>query len=193
MKIKNTVIMSEDKLSKQIETARQDGIKAGIEKSEAQVKNLKKTIARYEDSIETLEAKSATETKRLKRKISQLEDEVAVYEADREVARDLIKGEIKNADQKAALDARKESLDAQAASIRERESKIDSKEESNYKKGYADGIADGLRKISEVTAKDREDAMKIAMVSAASHTPTANIKELNNVHQLTEGSSNTEG
>lgn len=193
MKIKNTVIISEEKLNNQIEAARHAGIAVGIEKSATQVKDLKKAVKNREADIEALTESAELDSKKKLRQIERLEAEVEVYEADREEARELIKTGIENEDQKAALDARKKQLDAKEATLRDRESKIDSKEETNYKKGYADGIADGLRKISEITAQDRQDAMKIAMVSAASHTPTANLKELNSVHQITEGSSDSEG
>lgn len=193
MKIKNTIIISEEKLDKQLQTRFQEGIAVGIDKSATQVKDLKKAVKNRDAQIETLTEDAEADSRDKLRKIERLEAEVEVYEADREEARELIKTGIKNEDQKAALDARKEQLDAKESTLRSRESSIDSKEETNYKKGYADGIADGLRKISEITAKDREDAMKIAMVSAASHTPTANLKELNSVHQITAGSSNSEG
>ena len=193
MKIKNVHIMREADVKQLIDFAEKQAVEKAGEKNKTQIKDLKKAVANRDDQIAELKEKHDAELARERRKIERLEDQVEVFESDREEARDLIKGEIRNADQKAALDARKESLDARDASIRDREGKIDSKEESNYKKGYADGIADGLRKISEVTAKDREAAMKVAMVTAASHTPVANIKELNNVHQLTAGSTDTEG
>ena len=193
MKIKNTVIISESELNSKLSERYRDGVEAGSEKQKVQIKDLKKAVANRDEQITELKDQQAVELKKKNREIERLETEVEVYEADREEARELIKTGIKNEDQKAALDARKEQLDAKESTLRSRESNIDSKEETNYKKGYADGIADGLRKISEITQGDRDNAMKIAMVSAASHTPTANLKELNSVHQITAGSSNSEG
>ena len=186
MKIKNAVIISEEKLNNQIEAARHAGIAVGIEKSATQVKDLKKAVKNRDEQITELKDDNALALKKKNREIERLEAEVEVYEADREEARELIKTGIKNED-------RKEQLDAMDSALRSRENNINSKEETNYKKGYADGIADGLRKISEITQGDRDNAMKIAMVSAASHTPTANLKELNSVHQITAGSSDSEG
>ena len=60
----------------------------------------------------------------------------------------------------------------------------------DYKKGYADGISDGLRKIHEITAEDRNNLAKIAMISAGSHTTIENMKEINNEFRLTEGNNN---
>ena len=187
MKIKNTVIISESELNSKLSERYRDGVEAGTEKQKVQIKDLKKAVANRDDQIAELKENHELALKKKNREIERLEAEVDVYENDREEARELIKTTIKNEDQAAALEARKESLDAQAATLKDRESKLLDKEDRAQKAAYADGLADGLRKAHEITEKDRENAMKIAMVSAASHTPTDNLKELNNVHQLTAG------
>lgn len=187
MKIKGYVIISEAELAKKLSDRYADGVETGNEKQKVRIKDLTKAVKNREANIEELTELHEDELKDKNRKIERLEAEVEVYEEDRENARDLIKAEIKNADQVAALDSRKESLDEREASIKDREAKLLDKEDRAQKASYADGLADGLRKAHEITEKDRENAMKIAMVSAASHTPTANLKELNNVHQLTAG------
>ena len=187
MKIKNTVIISESELNSKLSERYRDGVEAGTEKQKVQIKDLKKAVSNRDEQIAELKDEHQVALKRKDREIERLEAEVEVYENDREEARELIKTTIKNEDQAAALEARKESLDAQAATLKDRESKLLDKEDRAQKAAYADGLADGLRKAHEITEKDRENAMKIAMVSAASHTPTDNLKELNNVHQLTAG------
>ncbi len=187
MKIKNTIIISESELNSKLSERYRDGVEAGNEKQKVQIKDLKKAVANRDDQITELKENHELALKKKNREIERLEAEVAVYEDDREEARELIKAGIENKDNKALLDARKESLDTREASIKDREAKLLDKEDRAQKASYADGLADGLRKAHEITEKDRENAMKIAMVSAASHTPTANLKELNNVHQLTAG------
>lgn len=187
MKIKNTVIISESELNSKLSERYCDGFEDGTEKQKVQIKDLKKAVANRDDQIAELKENHELALKKKNREIERLEAEVEVYENDREEARELIKTSIKNEDQAAALDARKESLDTREAAVKDKEAKLASKEDAAVKTSYADGLADGLRKAHEITEKDRENAMKIAMVSAASHTPTDNLKELNNVHQLTAG------
>lgn len=187
MKIKNTVIISESELNSKLSERYRDGVEAGTEKQKVQIKDLKKAVSNRDEQIAELKDEHQVALKRKDREIERLQAEVEVYENDREEARELIKTAIKNEDQAAAIEARKEILDAQAATLKDRESKLLDKEDRAQKAAYADGLADGLRKAHEITEKDRENAMKIAMVSAASHTPTDNLKELNNVHQLTAG------
>lgn len=193
MKIKNTVIISEAEYNAKLSERYHDGVEDSDEKKAIQIADLKKAVKNRDSQIETLKEDHNDVVVKKDREIERLQAAVDVFEEDREEARELIKANIKNEDQMAALEARKESLDAQAATLKERESKLLDKEDRAQKAAYADGLADGLRKAHEITEKDRENAMKIAMVSAASHTPTETMKELNNVHQLTEGSSNTEG
>lgn len=150
---------------------------------ETAVKDHEKTICELKDL--------KVSHKELQDKINRLRTQVKVLEEEREEHRDMVLLKLANEDETALLDAQKEQIRKAQERLEESESLLAEAEEGNYKKGYADGIADGLRKVHEITAKDREDAMKIAMVSAASHTSTDNLKELNNVHQLTEGSKST--
>lgn len=78
------------------------------------------------------------------------------------------------------LSAREELLDAQEAQFSDFKKELKAnKEEANelaeakYKTGYSDGLADGLRKIYEITADDRKQAMQVAALAASSHTPKA--------------------
>lgn len=186
-----------DKLDAIREEARRDAYKEGWDEAKAtyadRLEANDKAIKSKNKQIKNLQEDLQEQESDYERKISSLETKIEVLEEDRDEVRDVLKKEIEVNDRESAVIALKEGLDKKAAKIKERESQLDSEEESNFKKGYADGIADGLRKISEITAKDREDAMKIAMVSAASHTPTANLKELNSVHQITAGSTDSEG
>ena len=182
------MIISRKKLEDELADAYGSGAEFGEENAQERLEQNAKTIKDKNRSIKRLsdELKDATELH--EDELNRLQKKIELFEEQREELRDAYKTQVENDDKAAALEAIKEGLDRKQAAIRDRESKLNSEEEHNYKKGYADGVADGLRKIGEITAKDRENAMKIAMVSAASHTPTANLKELNDVHKLTDGS-----
>lgn len=112
-----------------------------------------------------------------------------MLEKERDEVREIEKQSLKNADTVAILKAKEESLDRREKLLDKREEKLADAEETKKMAAYADGLADGLRKAHEITEKDRENALKVAMVSAASHTSPETMKELNNVHQITTGNS----
>lgn len=146
------------------------------------------TDGKLEAEKDTAALREAKQTiKDLKEDLKRTKTQVSVLEEEREEHREMYLLKLANEDVSRALDARRDSLRKDEKRIEEAEANLANAEEGNYKKGYADGVADGLRKVHEITAEDRENAMKIAMVSAASHTSTDNLKELNNVHKLTEG------
>ena len=144
----------------------------------------------FKDELEMLgdklEKKNA-EIKSLTKKNRDLATQVEVLEEDRDDAREVVTMKMKNDDMQALLEQTKELQDEREARLKDRESKLNSKEEGRYKEGYADGVADGVRKINEITAKDRENAMKVAMVAAASHSTPEVVKELTNVKSLGAG------
>lgn len=151
---------------------------------------VKEAAKEFKSEIEALgdklEAKKA-EVKALAKKNKDLTIQVEVLEEDRDDAREVVTMKMKNDDMQALLEQTKELQDEQAARLRDRESKLASKEEGRYKEGYADGVADGVRKINEITAKDRENAMKVAMVAAASHSTPEVVREITNVKSLGAG------
>lgn len=192
----NHIIMNKEKLS-HIKTVRfNDGFDAGKEYWEEQfqnrIDNLNKENKRVKKERAQAEENYAELEEDTNRKIEGLETKIDVLESERDDVRGVVNLEVHLKDLESSLDQRKSDLDERTAKLKTRESNIDSKEETNYKKGYADGVADGVRKVSEITAKDRENAMKIAMVAASSHTPVQNLKELNNVHSLTAGTTDSE-
>ncbi len=152
-----------------------------FETAEKTIKARNKTIAGLREDIEEQDGT-------YNKAVEKLTATIEVYEADRDEARDVIKQKMANDDKEVVIQQFKEQLDERQAKLKTREAKIGQEEEGEYKRGYADGVSDGVRKISEITQGDRDNAMKVAMVAAASHTPVENIKELNNVHQLTAGS-----
>ena len=133
-----------------------------------------------------LEKKNA-EVKSLTKNNRDLAIQVEVLEEDRGDAREVVTMKMKNDDMEALLAQTKELQDEREARLKDRESKLNSKEEGRYKEGYADGVADGVRKINEITAKDRDNAMKVAMVAAASHSTPAVVKEVMDVKSLSSG------
>ena len=143
-----------------------------------------KRIAELEKAVRNKDSK----IEKQQFELDQAREMIGVYEEERDDVRNVVKQSILNADKEAVLEAKKEALDAKAAQLREKESQINDQEEGSYKKGYADGVADGVRKINEITQKDRDGAMKVAMVAAASHTPVENMKEVNNALRITDGS-----
>ena len=153
------------------------------EANEHYKKLFKKKIEELEDRIENIQETN----KDLKRKLERVTAERDVLEDDRDKVREVVELEMRLTDLQAELDTRKELLDERLANVKTREAGADSKDGDNYKKGYADGVADGVRKIHEITQEDRNNAMKIAMVAASSHTPVGNMKEINSAHQITSG------
>lgn len=135
---------------------------------------------RVEDVTLTLQNKLdnlITENKKLKKdlgdareKFGEASIKIDVLEERIEDSRDLARKEIELRDNDAVLSAVKEGLDRREVNIAERLRAVEEEETDKYQEGYADGVADGLRKAHEITRKDREDAMKVAMVAAASHT-----------------------
>lgn len=135
------------------------------------------------EKIEAANRKKDKEIKKLQETIGDKDNAIMALEDLRLKDLELKKKEIKLAQQESELEANIEALEA---NIKANEGK----EDMNYKKGYSDGIADGLREVGKITAKDRENSMKVAMIAASSHTPVANLKEINNAHQITAGTSN---
>lgn len=176
--IGKTVIINKNELDKALKDAERDGWDKGAKSSKTRIESLEAGIERKEKALQKTHAE-----------LSDAKEAIEVYEEERDKARDVVKQQMLNEDRENILDARQEALDAKEARIKDQLTDLDSAESKVKQSAYADGLADGLRKAHEITAQDRENAMKIAMVSAASHTPTETMKELNNVHQLTAGSS----
>jgi predicted RNase H-like nuclease (RuvC/YqgF family) len=166
-RIKNTVIISYNELMDREDDMFKRGEEYGKKVQAARVKDLEKSTERLKEKIELKDAA-----------IEKLEAKVEVLEGDRDNVREVLKKEMANEDTAALLSAKEESLERREEALTEREEMLTSVEEGNYKKGYADGVADGVRKISEIGEKDRENAMKIAMMAAASHSTPEAIKEL---------------
>lgn len=169
MKINKINILSQDELFKLhnefYDEGYADGEKRGQSKKEADqesIRTLNRKIKKQEAELSALREARSDENKLAKLAL-ELEDKQIIIE------------------QKAVL------LESREKRVTDRENAINSKEEANYKKGYADGVADGLRRISEITAKDRDNAMKVAMVAAASHT---NPQVTSDVLQLADGTQN---
>lgn len=189
---KGYAVLSQVELDKALKEAEDKGAKNGEKSSKARIVELEKGLDKKTKDIEKLTDNYETKVERLTRKLEKVEAERDVLAEERDDTREVVKQQLDNDDKAAVLEARKDSLDNKEAALKDRENKLESKEEGRYKTGYADGVADGVRKISEITKGDRDNAMKIAMVAAASHTPLANIKEINSEYRLTEGAENSE-
>lgn len=201
--VKGYALIKQTELDDALKNAEVEGAKKGEKSSKARIVELEKGLEKKTRELEKANDKHELElekindnhnatTSKLNRKIEIAETKVDILEKERDEVRDVVKQQLDNDDKEMVLDARKDSLDSKEAALKDRENKLESKEEGRYKTGYADGVADGVRKISEITQKDRDNAMKIAMVSAASHTPLQNIKEINSEYRLTAGTEDSE-
>lgn len=179
---------TKDKLDELRQNAIDEGFERGKEWANERLEANDRAIKSKNKQIKNLQEELSETEADYEKKISTLETKIEVLEDDRDDVCEVMKLKMELDDKQAVLDEIKESLDKRKAKIKERESELDSEEESNFKKGYADGIADGLREISKITQQDRDNAMKVAMVSAASHTPVENMKEINSELRLTAGS-----
>lgn len=197
MNIFGTVVLTEKELNNKVESRYHEGVKAGIEKGEASSKkrleDLEKSIEKKNKEIERIKENAEEAEESANRQIERLEAKIEVLEDERDDVREVVKKTMENEDLAAVLAAKKEGLDKREAKLKDRESKVGQEEEGEYKRGYADGVADGVRKINEITAGDRENAMKVAMVAAASHSTPEVIREVTNVKGLASGIENQEG
>lgn len=196
MKIGNFVLLRKSSLDKAEAIAYDEGYKNlrnywkeyFEELFKSQVENLERAVSNREREIRKLDDRIAHLEEENERKNARIE----VLQDERDEVREIAKQQMINEDNLAILESRKATLDERESKLKDQESKLSDKEESNYKKGYADGVADGVRKISEITQEDRNNAMKIAMVSAASHTPVNNLKEVNSEFRLTATASDSQ-
>lgn len=174
---------------KELDKKTADAEKRGGESSKQRIEELKRSVEKKNGEIKLLENEREDTKEALERTIKRLETKISVLEGERDDVREVEKQSLKNADTVAILNAKEKSLDRHEASLNKREEKLVDMEETKNMAAYADGLADGLRKAYEITEKDRENALKVAMVSAASHTSPETMRELNNDHQITTGNS----
>lgn len=173
-------LVKQDELEKLLRTAHE--VKRD-ERYEAYNKGYEDGKAEYEGELdeaqETVVEQKAT-IKSKNRKIAELEVELEVLNKQKSDARDVVTKRLANENVAADLKAREELVAKRETKVGEREEKVATTEvstkDSQYKAGYADGISDGVRKIGEITAADRKDAMDVAKISAASHTSSETVK-----------------
>lgn len=183
--IKGYKLISQRELSK----LEADAEVRGAKESRQRIEELKRSIEKKNGELVNLRHQKEDLHKIAEHKIERLETKISVLEEERDDVREIEKQSIKNADTVAILNAKENSLKRREKLLDEREEKLADAEETKKMTAYADGLADGLRKAHEITEKDRENALKVAMVSAASHTSPEIMKELNSVHKITTGDS----
>jgi len=173
-------LVNTEELEKLLKTARE--VKRD-ERDEAYNNGYEDGKSEYEGELdeanETVVEQKAT-IKSKNRKIAELEVELEVLNKQKSEARDVVTKRLANENVAADLKAREELVAKREVIVNDREEKLAAKEVSEedkqYKSGYADGVSDGVRKISEITAADRKDAMDVAKISAASHTQSETVK-----------------
>ena len=109
-------------------------------------------------------------------KLNDASIKIDVLEERIEDSRTLARKEIELSDKDAVLSAIKEGLDKRESKITERLRAVEEEETNKYQEGYADGVADGLRKAHEITENDRENAMRVAMIAAGSHSQPGTVQ-----------------
>lgn len=190
--IKGYALISQTELDEALKEAEARGAEKGSKNSKARVAELEKAVEKKNKELELKQEKHSDELAKRDRQMERLQAEVEVLEGDRDDVREVLKTKMENEDLATVLEAKKEKLDEREARVKDLESKLADKEDKNYKSGYADGSADMARKIGEITQQDRDNAMKVAMVTAASHTDPRIVKEVTSAYQLTEGTQDKE-
>lgn len=137
--------------------------------------------------LERANKKKSAENKELREELDSAKTRISVLEKEREDVRKVEVQRLKNEDKEALLLAEAEIIAGRKKRLDQREAELDNEENKLKKVSFADGMAEGLRKAHDITKEDRKDAMKVAMVAAASHTPLDTVKEINSVQQLTAG------
>lgn len=143
------------------------------DKLRAKIKELEvKLEAQRDDHNKVLRANSRGMTKK-DESIEVLQEQIKVMEAleNNRVEQQVTKIELDARD--TILDAREAQYDSFEEELKTAKTEAEKLGEERYKTGYSDGLADGLRKIHEITAEDRKQAMQIAALAASSHTPEA--------------------
>lgn len=174
--LKGYVLIKESELDHKLNKNFEQGINEGKEKNKVRVENLTNELERKEKAFQKTD-------KRLQEALEAIEE----YKDRQSEVRDLIKQKIENEDFETILDARKEAYDRRTEELNKREAALVDEEDKKSKASYADGLADGLRRAHEITQSDRDNAMKVAMMAAASHSTPEVVKELNNGNQLGAG------
>jgi predicted RNase H-like nuclease (RuvC/YqgF family) len=153
------------------------------ERDEAYESGYDDATAEYEAQVEELEETVDEQKATIKsknRKISELEAEVEVLKKNQTDARKLVESRIENETTSSELSSRQSRIYKREEALDKREEELNARETSEddkrYKEGYADGVSDGVRKIGEITAADRKDAMDVAKISAASHSNSETVK-----------------
>lgn len=191
MKLFKKIIMTETELDDLEAKYFKSGYKAGKKETKERVDNLEKSIERKNRESEKLNRTYGNTIEDKNEEIQRLKTKVSVLEEERDDIREVVKQSMENEDTAAVLSAKEDIIEKREEALAEREKELNDKEEKNYKSGYADGSADMARKIGEITQADRDNAMKVALVAASSHTPVENMREINeNVKSLTSGTSN---
>lgn len=190
---KNTIIISREEQNDREDKAFNKGIKYGEKASKERIENLENALAKKDKALGKLQTQYDDYVESSDAQAKKYEAKIDVLESDRDDVREVVKKSMENEDTAAVLAAKEELIAKREETLAEREEALEDKEEKNYKSGYADGSADMARKINEITQKDRDNAMKVALVSASSHTPVENMKEINrNVKSLTTGTTDEE-
>lgn len=179
-------LLTSKQLTRRAKEQYQDGYDTGFEEFAYEIEELKEKIELKNRKIKKLERDWENSIEDMNEMRERLQVEIDFLRKERTDALVVMKQATEN-DRTIAL------IDVAEKSLAKREKRLFDTEEGKYKEGYSDGVADGVRKINEITAVDRENMAKVAMVSAASHTSPEVMREINSsVDSITETESNAQ-
>lgn len=165
--------ISKEDCNKKTAAAHERGYEQGYKEAEEKIKY------RVEELEESLDNKKK-EIKKLNRQIADRDVELEVLNKQKSDARKVVEDRIENENTSSELSTRQSRIYKREEALDKREEELNaratSEDDKRYKEGYADGVSDGVRKIGEITAADRKDAMDVAKISAASHSNSETVK-----------------
>lgn len=140
------------------------------------IEDYKKTIENLEEDKKTLTRQNRAQQRRNDEKVEVLNEQLEAYEALQTDRLQVEKDKIELDSRDEMLTAKEAAYESFAKELKKVKEEAKTVADAAAKEGYSDGLADGLRKIGEITAEDRKQAMQVAALAASSHTPKAALK-----------------
>lgn len=149
------------------------GHKLATAKLKEENKRLKETLEDLKDFKTTSDREHNRVVSKKNARIDELDQEVKVLADNAHTFTDNLKFEAELATRETVLEAKETQFDTFQEELKKANDDSVVRAEKEYKTGYSDGLADGIRKVHEITAEDRKQAMQVAALAASSHTPAA--------------------
>lgn len=143
------------------------------DKLRTQIKDLQNAAEDQIDENKTLKRQQERTLAEKQHELDMLRDRVEILEKYEAEAKDLQVDRLDIESKEKLLEAKQAQFATFDKELKLAKTNGETLGEERYKTGYSDGLADGLRKIHEITAEDRKQAMQVAALAASSHTPDA--------------------